>query len=66
MTDDERMTILAKLRSDFSSAQRKCLMVKKSIAKIIAECPHNRQKRQADPSGGHDHAYTCLVCGKEW
>lgn len=33
---------------------------------LYERCPHENKTQQRDPSGGNDHAFTCLDCGKEW
>lgn len=66
MNNRSRRERLLKLRVQYQAAMKHANSIKAEINKIVKDCPHTNQYRQNDPSGGHDHAYTCLTCGKEW
>lgn len=66
MQNSTRKRLIAKKRAEHAAIRKHLVAKSKEIASLINDCPHNEQSRQSDPSGGHDHAYTCLTCGKEW
>lgn len=66
MTNKARKTCLQRLRLQHAAVLKHAKAIATEINKILTECQHTETEQQADPSGGHDHAYTCLICGKEW
>ena len=70
MTNKQRKAMINKLWGDIDIARRKhekCLKrIDMAIKRLVADCPHTEQVRHNDPSGNSDHAYECLICGKEW
>lgn len=66
MKPETRKKRLMKLRGEYAAIQKHLKAKDAEIAKLRRECQHEYYHRQADPSGGHDHAYTCNICGKEW
>lgn len=66
MTNKQRTKEIARLRAEHAAIRKHLQSKAREIDKAITECPHDETSRMADPSGGHDHAYTCKICGKEW
>ncbi len=66
MTNQTRKKRIAKCRAEYAAIKKHLAAKSAEIDKLIKECPHDEQTRTSDPSGGHDHAYTCLTCGWEW
>jgi hypothetical protein len=70
MTDEERKKAimnakvsLMKLQEEFQKRKDRIGM---TIERLVKSCRHTKTNRTSDPSGGNDHAYECLVCGKNW
>ena len=66
MTPKQRKRALAKARAEIAAIRKHASAKREEILELINGCEHPQTTRTADPSGGHDHAYTCLICGKEW
>jgi hypothetical protein len=66
MTNKQRREAIKKLYREMNDCYAVIRTKKARLADLIAECQHDDTTRYADPSGGHDHAYHCNVCGKDW
>lgn len=66
MKNSTRKALIAKKRAEYAAIKKHLQAKAADIDVLIKHCPHDNYSRQSDPSGGHDHAYTCKTCGKEW
>lgn len=66
MNNKTRKARLEKAKAEWYAIKKHLDVKCKEIDTLILECPHDEYTRTADPSGGHDHAYTCKTCSKEW
>ena len=66
MDNVTRKKRLAKKRAEHAAIKKHLAAKLAEIVKLMKDCQHDDYTRTADPSGGHDHAYTCNTCGEEW
>lgn len=58
-----KIAAIQRRRDDIAKARGQ---IWRDLCEIQEHCQHVNKTKHRDPSGGNDHAFTCLDCGKEW